>query len=163
MPSGFRRFGNLCFINQFSKKWHRLASTVSDRRGAKIQYDISWLYPPKNFFSKHENKANSNVWMTLKSPVVIFQAWKPLQPKWPQWPLWPQQQHFIKKSTDPDGLIIPSTKMTNIIAFLWNGSSKIHFFIDIWYSFCRRPLRPADVIFFKTGWWNTNFQTSLSH
>jgi hypothetical protein len=43
MPSGFRRFGNLIFINQFSKKKHRLASTASDRKGRvlKIQHDIS--------------------------------------------------------------------------------------------------------------------------
>ena len=153
MPSGFRRFGNLCFIKQFSKKWHRLASTVSDRRGAKIQYDISWLYPPKNFFSKHENKANSNVWMTLKSPVVIFQALKPLQPKWPQWPqqpqwpLWPQQPHFIKKSTDPDGLIIPDIQMTNT---LWNESSKNQFFTKIG-NISVRGWWGQSVTFLKTG------------
>ena len=57
--------------------------------------------------------------MNLKSLVVIFQASKPLQPQCPQWPQqpqWPQlprQPHFIKKMTDPDGLIIPSTQMTN--------------------------------------------------
>ena len=28
-------------INQFSKKLHWLASTASDRKGAKIQFDIS--------------------------------------------------------------------------------------------------------------------------
>ena len=36
--------------------------------------------------------------------------------------------------TDPDGLINPSTQMTNTGPFLWNGSSKIQFFTDIWYS-----------------------------
>ena len=39
MPSGFKRFVHFSFINQFSKKWHRLTSTASDRKGAKIQYD----------------------------------------------------------------------------------------------------------------------------
>ena len=166
VASGFRRFGNLCFINQISKKWHRLASTASDIKGAKIQYDISWFYPKKRFFQNIKIKLNSNAWMTLKSSVVIFQALKPLQPQWPQWPQqpqwpqWPQQPHFIKKFTDPDGLIIPSTQMTNISPFLWHGSSKIPFFTDIWYSLCWRLLRPADVIFLKTGWWNTNVQSS---
>ena len=107
--------------------------------------------------------------MTQKSSVVIFQALKPVQPQWshwphlpqqPQWPHWPQQPHFIKKITHPDGLIIPGTKMTNTSPFLWNGSSKIQFFTDIWSSFCWRLLRTADVIFLKTDWWNTNFQTS---
>jgi hypothetical protein len=42
-----------------------------------------------------------------------------------------RQPHFIKKSTDPDDLIIPSTQMTNTSPFLWNGSSKIQFFADI--------------------------------
>ena len=112
----------------------------------------------KIFFQNIKIKLNSNAWMTLKSSVVIFQALKPLQPQWPQWPQqpqwpqWPRQPHFIKKSTDPDGLIIPSTQMTNTSPFLWNGSSKIQFFTDIWYPFCRRLWRPANVTFLKTGW-----------
>ena len=40
VPSGFRRFENLCFINHFSKKLHRLASTVSNR---KSQWKIGFL------------------------------------------------------------------------------------------------------------------------
>ena len=78
--------------------------------------------------------------MTLKSSVVVIQALKLLQPQWPQrpqqpqWPQWPQQPHSIKKITDPDDLIIPSTQMTNTSPVLWNGSSKIQFFTDIWYS-----------------------------
>ena len=90
--------------------------------------------------------------MTLNSSVVIFQALKPLQPQWPQWPQqpqWPRQPHFIKNFTDPDGLIIPSTQMTTTSPFLWNRSSKIKFFTNNWYSFCRRLLRPANVIFFE--------------
>ena len=107
--------------------------------------------------------------MTLKSPVVIFQALEPLQSQWPQqpqqpqqpqWPQWPGQPHFIKKITDPDGWIIPVTKMTNKGLFLWNGSSKIHFFTNIWYIFFWRLLRPADATFLKIGWWNTNGQPS---
>ena len=39
--SGFRRSWHLSFINQFSKKKHRLASTASNKKGAKIQPDIS--------------------------------------------------------------------------------------------------------------------------
>ena len=35
--------------------------------------------------------------------------------------------------------------MTNTGPFSWNGLSK--FFTDIWYPFCRRLLRPADVTF----------------
>ena len=126
-------------------------------------------FAEKNFFQNIKIKLNSNAWMTLKSSVVIFQALKPLQPQWPQWPQqpqwpqWPRQPHFIKRSTDPDGLIIPSTQMTNTSPLLWNGSSKNQFFTDIWYSFCWRLLRPANVIFLKTGWWNTNPQTSWSH
>ena len=116
--------------------------------------------------------------MTLKSPVVIFQALEPLQPQWPQqpqqpqwpqwpqqhqWPIWPRQPHFIKKFTDPDGWIIPGTKMTNTCLFLWNGSSKIQFFTNIWYLFCSRLLRLIDATFLKTGWWNSNGKTSWTH
>ena len=120
------------------------------------------ILPQKTLFQNIKIKLNSNAWMTLKSSVVIFQALKPLQPQWPQWPQqpqwpqWPRQPHFIKKITDPDGLIIPSTQMTNTSPFLWNGSSKIQFFTDIWYTFCPRLVRPACVTFLKTGWWNSN-------
>ena len=52
VPSGFRMSGDLYFINQFSKKLHWLASTASDIKSAKIQYEFSWFYP-KKLFSKH--------------------------------------------------------------------------------------------------------------
>ena len=66
---------------------------------------------------------------------MIFQALEPLQPQWPlqpqqpQWPQWPRQPHFIKKITDPDVEIIPTTQMIKTIPFFWNGSSKIHFLL----------------------------------
>ena len=57
------RFGYLSFINQFSKKWHRLASTASDRKGAKIQQEFSWFR--QNYFSpqifKFKNQDYSEV------------------------------------------------------------------------------------------------------
>ena len=34
----------------FQKKYYRLASTASDRKGAKLQHDISWFYPIFFFF-----------------------------------------------------------------------------------------------------------------
>jgi hypothetical protein len=140
---------------EFSKKWHWLTSTASIRKGAKIQYDILGFYL-KIFSSKHKKiTLKLNAWMNLKSSIVIFQALKPLQPQWPQHcqlPQWPQQPHSVKKFTDPDELIIPSTQMTNTSPFLWNRSSKFLFFNDIRYSFCRRlltVLRPANVFFFE--------------
>ena len=120
-------------------------------------------------FQNIKIKLNSKTGMTLKSSEGIFQALEPLQPQWPlqppqpQWPQWPQQPHFIKKFTQLDRWIIPSTQMTNTILFLWNGSSKIQIFTNIWYPFCWRLLRPADVTFLKTGWWNSNIRTSRRH
>ena len=112
-------------------------------------------FTQKKIFSKHKNKAEFKY--LDDSSVLIFQALRPLQPQWPQWPQqpqwpqWPQQPHFIKKSTDSDDLIIPSTQMTNTSPFLWNGSSKIQFFHGYLILFLKRLLRPADVIFLKTG------------
>ena len=122
----------------------------------------------KKILSKHQNKAefkDLNDSLGLISDFLALEPLKsqwPQQPQWPQRPQWPRQPQFIKTLTDPDGWIIPGTQMTNTSSFLWNGSSKIQFFTDIWSSFCRRLLRPADVIFLKTGWWNTNVQTSVS-
>jgi hypothetical protein len=48
--------------------------------------------------------------------------------------------------------------MTNTCPFSWNRSSKILDFTNIWYSFCRRLLRPADVIFF----WKLVDETQIS-
>ena len=130
-------------------------------------FDMNFHDSTKTFFFQNiKVKPNSRTWMTLKSSVVIFQTLEPQRPQWPlqpqqpQWPQWPQQPHFIKIFIQLDGWIIPSTQMTNTSPFFLNGSLKIQFFTDIWYSFCRRLLRPAYVIFLKTGWWNSNFQTS---
>ena len=107
--------------------------------------------------------------MSLKSSVVIFEALKPLQPQWPQqpqqprWPQWPQQPHFTKKLPEPDGWIIPGTKITSAGPFLWDGSSKIQFFTGIWYLFCWRLLRPACVTFLKTGCKYQNFITLFNY
>ena len=167
MASGVKK---ICVSSTIFQKndisWPQQPPTEKVLEFNMIFYDST---PQKRFFQNIKIKLNSNTWMNLKSSVVIFQALKPLQPQWPQWPQqpqwpqWPQQPHFIKKSTDPDDLIIPSTQMTNTSPFLWNGSSKIQFFTDIWYPFCWRLLRPADVIFLKIGWWNTNFFNSWSH
>ena len=37
------------------------------------------------------------------------------------------------------------------------------FFNDIWYLCCQRLLRPADITFSRTGWWNSNVHTSWTH
>ena len=73
-----KRFWHLSFINQFSKKKHRLASTASNRKGAKIQHEFSW-FCQKKFFPKHQNIVilllkllNSRTWMTLMTSLVLF-------------------------------------------------------------------------------------------
>ena len=56
---------------------------------------------------------------------MTFYALEPLQPQRPLQPQQPQP-HFIKKITDPDVWIIPSTQIIKTSTFLWNGSSKIY-------------------------------------
>ena len=132
-----------------------MTSTASDRKGAEIQHDISWFHP-SCFFQNNKIKLNSRTWRTLEASVVNYKALETLQPQWPQQPQlpqWPPQTHFIKKFTDYDGWIIPGTQMTSNCPFLWNGSSKFQFFTDIWYPFCQRLLRLADVTFFEKQLW----------
>ena len=94
-----------------------LASTASDRKGAKNSSWYFMILPKNNCFQNIKIKLNSATWMTLTSSLVIFQALEPLQPQWPlqpqqpPWPQWPIQPHFIKKMTDTDGWIIPGTTM----------------------------------------------------
>ena len=70
--SGFRRFGHFSYINQFSNKWHRLASTASDRKGAQIQH--IFMIQTKKSFQNIKVNLNSRIRTTLKSPLVICQA-----------------------------------------------------------------------------------------
>ena len=122
------------------------------------------------FFSKHQNLSLNH---RIQEPGWLWspQKWfsrskKPLQPHWPQqprqphWPHQPHQPYFLQEIPDHDGLIIPGTKMINTGPFLWNRSSKIQFFTDIWYLFCWRLLRSGYVTFLKTGWWISNGRTS---
>ena len=73
--------------------------------------------------------------MTLQSSVVIFQALELLQPQWPwqpqqpQRPQWPWRPHFIKKNTDPDGWIIPSTQWSKPVPFCGMDHQKSNFLL----------------------------------
>jgi len=74
----------------------------------------------------------------------------PQQPQQPQWPQWPQQPLFIKKLEELDVFINPITKMTYPGLSMLNGSSKIHYFIDFWHSFCWRLWRPCMLVLTKS-------------
>ena len=124
---------------------------------------------PKTFSLKNiKIKLNSITWMTLKSLGVIFQALKlcSLNDL--------NSLNNLNGLNDLDSLIsskkililgwiISGTKMTNTRSFLLNRSSIIQFFTNIWYLICQRLLRPADTIFLKTCWWNSNGKTSWTH
>ena len=87
--------------------------------------------PQKKIFQKIKIKLNSRTWMTLKSPVVIFQALEPLQPQWPQQPLWPQKIKnclhfaywviFLASGTSPASMI--STVSTTSVASMTSTAS----------------------------------------
>ena len=109
----------------------------------------------KYFFLNIKIKLNSRTWMTLKSSVVIFQTLEPQQPQWPlqpqrpRGPQWPLQPHSIKKITNPDGWIIPGTKMTNHSELEWDFcvgfSWGVKYYSHIWFFHttgllrCQRP------------------------
>ena len=97
----------------------------------------------------------------LKTTCTLDTEWfpwhqEPQQPQWPQqpqqpqWPRWPQQPLFIKKLGELNVFINPSTKMTYPGLSVWNGSSKIHYFIDFWHSFCWRLWRPCMLLLTKS-------------
>ena len=84
VASGFRSSGHLSFIHQFAKKWHRLASTASNKK-KMVNFNMIFHESTKSiFFQNIKIKLNLRTWMTLKSSVVIFQALEPLHPqcKW---------------------------------------------------------------------------------
>ena len=46
VSSVFKKFGILCFINQFLKKYHRLALSASDRKDLRYQLEIGFFIIP---------------------------------------------------------------------------------------------------------------------
>jgi hypothetical protein len=80
VPSGFKRFVYLSFINQFKKNnigWPQQPPT-------KKVIKFNMIFPDstkKYYFQNIKIKLNSRTWMTLKSSVVIFQALEPMQPQ----------------------------------------------------------------------------------
>ena len=163
--SGFRRFGHLSFINQFSKKWHRLASTASDRKSAKIQHDISW-FKQKKIFSKHQNEAEfknlddsldlSNDFPGLRTSAVSMTSTASMTSVasmtstasihqkicWSWWLDHPWHPNDQYQSLFVEWIL-------KILIFYW-------YLIPL----CWRLLRPANVTFSKTNHWNANVQTS---
>ena len=94
----------------------------------------------KYFFFKHQNKiifalklVNLRSRMTLKSSEVIFWALKTSAASLTSAASATSLSsiaykcQFPQKNSDPDGLIITGTKITNTDHFLWNGSHKIQF------------------------------------
>ena len=116
-----------------------------------LKSSIGW---PQQLLTEKVLKFN----MSFQDSVKKF-FFPKLQNKWPQQLL---QTYFLKRNPYSYGLIINGTKMTNTSHFLWNGS-KIQFFINMWYTFWWRLLRPAYVTFSKTCWWNSNAQASKIH
>ena len=80
MFSGFLSRGHLCLINHLILFWPHIASTASDRKGAKIQHEFSWFCQKKKNFKTLKKVIlvlrllKSRTWMTMKSSVVIFWA-----------------------------------------------------------------------------------------
>ena len=128
-----------------------------------LKFNVILLDSTQNFFfSKHPNKADLNNMDDSEVPSSGFPGLRTSMASMTStasttsMASMTSSASFHQKNTDHDGGIIPGTKMTNDGPFLWNGSSKIPFFTNIWYPFCRRLLRPASATFLKTGWWNTN-------
>jgi len=179
VPSGFMSSGHLSFINQFSKNCHWLASTASNRKGARFQYDISWFYQ-NNIFSKHQIKAefknlddsevlSSDFPQTLE-PLKPQWPLQPQQPPWPQWPLLPQ---FIKKkililtvgsSLAPKwpiqvpfcGLDYQKSNFSLILAlFLWKAvEASVCYFFENWL------VKPKCHLVSLVSLWDTQYEES---
>ena len=123
-----------------------------------LKFNGIFMILSKKFFSKHQHFSLNHriqepgwLWSPQKwfsRPEKHLQHHWPQQPWQPHWPHQPHQPYFLQEIPDHDGLIISGTKMTNTGPFLWNRSSKIQIFTDIWYLFCWRLLRPTYATFF---------------
>ena len=112
-----------------------------------VLFDLIWLGILVVFGGLNRNLSR-NFWLVL-GPWI-----GPLQPHWLQQPLKP---NFLKKLPNHDGLI---NKITNNCNCLWNASSKIQFFTNIWHPFWGGPLRLHLVKKFSNGGLGIKFHYS---
>ena len=168
VASGFRSSGHLSFIHQFAKKWHRLASTASDKKDGKFQYDISWIYQI-NIFSKHQNKAE---FKNLDDSKVLSRNFPDLRTS-------AASMTSTASTTSMASMTFTASFHQKHYLLWWldhpwhqNDQYRSLFVewiiknpIFHWYYhyFCWRLLRPVDVTFLKTGGWNSNAHYSWSH
>ena len=159
MPSGFRKFGHLNFINQFSRK--HIGRPQHPPTEKVLNFTMTFHDSTKTFFFQNlKIKLNSRTWMTLKSSAVLFQALKSPQPQQPPWHL---QPNFTKKNylsykwlSHPwhrnDQITVPCVE--------WIINPNLHWHLNPYRQLLSRP---ATITLLKTGWWNSNVQTSWTH
>ena len=127
------------------------------------------MIPPKIFFCKNlEIKLIPRTWMSLKPSVMIFQTLETSAPcslidlgglcnlTSLHSPI--SSKHYLILM-----FCITGTKIINTGNFLWNGSSKIQFFTNIWHPFWQRPLRPREVKKVSNSGSGINFHYSGTH
>ena len=128
---------HICVSSTSFKKhvtsWPQQPLTEKVRKFNMIFHDST----QNNFFSKHKNKAE---FKCLDDSEVLSSGFPGLKTSaasmtsaasTASMASMTSTASFHQKITDPDGLIISSTQMTNTSPFMWNGSSKIQFFTDI--------------------------------
>ena len=159
--------GHLSFVNQFSK-----ASTASDRKGTKYQWkigflriqsttrDLCWSFWWQGWSNNQdqevfwEKRAVEAVEASKVAEVTEVNEAAEVSKAW--------------KITFEDCRVIQVLEFSNLrtkITLFWWFEKNIFLqnHVEFLHLFCQRLLRPAHVIFLKTGWWNTNVQSSWSH
>ena len=162
VPSGFRRCGYLCFINQFSKKM--TSAGLSSLRVSDISenLDFWWSIPQKGTGIGHLGARDDQI---IKISNFFLMKWG----CWGHWGCWCCWGHWVWVLRPGKPLLRTSepSRHLNSALFLYFEKKNLRrimkYHIEFLHLFCQRLFRPAHVIFLKTGWWNTNVQSSWSH
>ena len=130
--------------NHFSKKKHRVASTTSHRKGAKIQHDILSIFK-KKVFSKHQNKAGwlwvlSSDFLGLRTSAATLTS-SASATSTASKALFHKKNFLIQMVMVGLSLALKWSILARHGPFLWNGSSKIQFFTDTLSHFCDISVR----------------------
>ena len=167
VPSSFRRIAHLCFINQFSKKWHWLASTASSGRVSDISKKLGFLrsIPQIGTCIGHLDSGDDQI---IRISIFLMK-WGCLG-HWGHWGCWGHWGHWGSrgfKAWKNHYWGLQSHPGVWIHLYFYVLKKRIlgrimKFQIKFWHLFCWRLLRPANAIFLKTGGWNTNIRTSWS-
>ena len=165
----FLRNAKFCLPHQFLKKMTSAGLNSLWQKKYRILVK-NWIFDDP-FHKKGLVLVSWVLEMIKPSGSVIFLMKWGFWGHWGHWGCWGCRGHWgckgfkAWKITTDDCRVIQVPKFSFTLMF-WKHIFFVRIMkyqVEFWHLLSWRLLRPAYIIFLKTGWWNSNVQTSWSH